>query len=260
VVNEPDFSGQVVLVTGGTRGIGAAIATAFARCGASVVVCGRRQPETPLAGISFVRADVRDPEQAAAAVDAAVAQHGHIDIVVNNAGGTAPAAAADQAPDRAAAVVTLNLLSPFYVAQRANAVMQQQDSGGTVINIGSVADIRPAPGVAMYAAAKAGLATLTRALALEWGPRVRVNLITPGLVETEGSARHYGGEEALAAASATIPSGRMAVPEDVASACLLIASPLAAHVSGAELRVDGGGEVPGWLVAVRAASDAPHRV
>jgi NAD(P)-dependent dehydrogenase (short-subunit alcohol dehydrogenase family) len=259
-MGEPDFSGQAVLVTGGTRGIGAAIATAFARCGASVVVCGRRQPEPVPAGISFVPADVRDPQQAAAVVDAVVAQHGHIDIVVNNAGGTAPAAAAEQAPDRAAAVVTLNLLSPFYVAQRANAVMQQQDSGGIVINIGSVADIRPAPGVAMYAAAKAGLATLTRALALEWGPKVRVNLITPGLVETEGSARHYGGERALAAASATIPSGRMAVPEDIASACLLIASPLAAHVSGAELRVDGGGEVPGWLVAVRTASDAPDSV
>ena len=209
-MGEPDFSGQAVLVTGGTRGIGAAIATAFARCGASVVVCGRRQPEPPPAGISFVGADVRDPQQAAAVVDAVVAQHGHVDIVVNNAGGTAPAAAAEQAPDRAAAVVTLNLLSPFYVAQRANAVMQQQDSGGIVINIGSVADIRPAPGVAMYAAAKAGLATLTRALALEWGPKVRVNLITPGLVETEGSARHYGGERALAAASATAGCDRPA--------------------------------------------------
>ncbi len=254
-MSEPDFSGQVVLVTGGTRGIGAAIATAFARCGASVVACGRRQPEESPDGVSFVQADVRDPEQAAAAVEATVARHGRIDIVVNNAGGTAPAPAANLAPDRAAAVVTLNLLSPFYVAQRANAVMQQQDSGGIVINIGSVADIRPAPGVAIYAAAKAGLVTLTRALALEWGPKVRVNLVTPGLVETEGSARHYGGDDALAAAAATIPLGRMAVPEDIAAACLLIASPLAAHISGAELRVDGGGEVPGWLVAIRAASD-----
>lgn len=252
---EPDFSGQVVLVTGGTRGIGAAIAMAFARCGASVVACGRRQPEESPVGVSFVQADVRVPEQAAAAVEATLARHGRIDIVVNNAGGTAPAPAADLTPDRAEAIVTLNLLSPFYVAQRANAVMQQQESGGIVINIGSVADIRPAPGVAMYAAAKAGLVTLTRALALEWGPRVRVNLVTPGLVETAGSARHYGGDDALAAAAATIPLGRMALPEDIAAACLLIASPLAAHVSGAELRVDGGGEVPGWLVAIRAASD-----
>jgi NAD(P)-dependent dehydrogenase (short-subunit alcohol dehydrogenase family) len=152
----------------------------------------------------------------------------------------------------AAAVVNLNLLSPFYVAQRANAVMQEQELGGLVLNIGSVAELRPAPGIALYAAAKAGLATLTRALALEWGPKVRVNIVTPGLVQTDGSARHYGGAAALAAAAATIPSGRMAIPEDVASSCLLLASPLAAHVSGAELRVDGGGELPGWLVAVRA--------
>src|SRR5581483_10783655 len=102
----------------------------------------------------------------------------------------------------------------------------------------SVAELRPAPGIALYAAAKAGLATLTRALALEWGPKVRVNLVTPGLVATDGSQRHYGGPEALAAAAATVPRGRMARPEDIAATCLLLASPLAAHVSGAELRVD----------------------
>lgn len=254
MAGELDYSGQVALVTGGTRGIGAAIATAFAQNGAAVVVCGRRRPEQPADGAHFVEADVRDPAQASAAVDATLARYGRIDIVVNNAGGTAPTTAEELSPERAAAVVTLNLLAPFYVAQRANAAMQEQDGGGVVINIGSVADIRPAPGVALYAAAKSGLGTLTRALALEWGPKVRVNLVTPGLVQTEGSARHYGGESALAAASATIPRGRMAVPRDIASACLLIASPLAGHVSGAELRVDGGGELPGWLVAIRAAS------
>lgn len=246
-----DFSSHVVLVTGGTRGIGAAIAQAFAERGASVVVCGRSVPDPPAAGISFVKSDVRDPEQAAMLVDAVVKLRGRIDILVNNAGGTAPAMAATMSAESAAAVVTLNLLAPFYVAQRANAVMQEQELGGLVLNIGSVAELRPAPGIALYAAAKAGLATLTRALALEWGPKVRVNLVTPGLVQTDGSARHYGGEAALAAAAATIPSGRMAIPQDVASTCLLLASPLAAHVSGAELRVDGGGELPGWLVAVR---------
>jgi hypothetical protein len=251
---ELDFSGQVVLVTGGTRGIGAGITTAFRERGASVVVCGRNAPDQLPQGVSFVRADVRDAGQAAAAVDQAVSTHGRIDIVVNNAGGTAPAPAATVAPDRAAAIVTLNLLAPFYVAQRANAVMQQQEHGGQVINIGSVAELRPAPGVAIYAAAKAGLAGLTRALALEWAPKVRVNQVTPGLVETDGSARHYGGEASFAAAAATIPQGRFAGPDDIASACLLLASPLAGHINGADLRVDGGGEVPGWLVAVRAAT------
>jgi NAD(P)-dependent dehydrogenase (short-subunit alcohol dehydrogenase family) len=251
-VADLDFSSHVVLVTGGTRGIGAGIARAFAERGASVVVCGRSVPDRIPPGISFVKADVRDPEQAASAVDAVVELHGRIDVLVNNAGGTAPGMAATMRAPSAAAVVNLNLLSPFYVAQRANAVMQEQELGGLVLNIGSVAELRPAPGIALYAAAKAGLATLTRALALEWGPKVRVNIVTPGLVQTDGSARHYGGAAALAAAAATIPSGRMAIPEDVASSCLLLASPLAAHVSGAELRVDGGGELPGWLVAVRA--------
>jgi NAD(P)-dependent dehydrogenase (short-subunit alcohol dehydrogenase family) len=255
VSDELDFNGKVVLVTGGTRGIGAGITAAFLERGATVVACGRNLPEHLADGVSFVQADVRDPGQAAAAVDQTVALHGRIDIVVNNAGGTAPAPAATLEPERAAAVVTLNLLSPFYVAQRANSVMQGQESGGQVINIGSVAELRPAPGVAIYAAAKSGLTGLTRALALEWAPKVRVNQVTPGLVETEGSARHYGGDAGFAAASATIPQGRFARPSDVASACVLLASPLAGHISGADLRVDGGGEVPGWLVALRAATE-----
>jgi NAD(P)-dependent dehydrogenase (short-subunit alcohol dehydrogenase family) len=256
------MSEQVVLVTGGTRGIGAAIATAFLAEGASVVVCGRRLPdELPRAGdreAEFVEADVRDPEAAAALVDLVAKRHGRLDLLVNNAGGTAPGPAAEMSTASAEAVVALNLLAPFYLSQRANAVMQGQEEGGAILNVGSVAEQRPAPGTAVYAAAKAGLLGLTRALALEWGPKVRVNQVTPGLVETEGSARHYGGEAGLAAVRATIPAGRMAGPGDVAGACLLLASPHAAHVNGAELRVDGGGEVPGWLVAVRsAAADKP---
>jgi NAD(P)-dependent dehydrogenase (short-subunit alcohol dehydrogenase family) len=254
MTDELDFGGQVVLVTGGTRGIGAGIAAAFVGRGAEVVVCGRNDPDQLPERIAFLRADVRDPVQAAGVVDDTVARHGRLDILVNNAGGTAPAPAATLAAERAAAVVTLNLLAPFYVAQRANSVMQQQDRGGTVINIGSVAEMRPSPGIAVYAAAKAGLTTLTRALALEWGPAVRVNQVTPGLVETDGSARHYGGEAGFAAAAATVPAGRFAGPPDVASACLLLASSLARHISGADLRVDGGGETPGWLVAVRATT------
>ncbi|MEZ5077606.1 MAG: SDR family oxidoreductase [Solirubrobacterales bacterium] len=246
---------RVVLVTGGTRGIGAAVAAAFLAAGDTVVVCARRPPEQRPRHrereASFLAADLRDAEGAAALVDAVLERHGRLDVLVNNAGGTASAPAAELLPGRAAAVVDLNLLAPFYVAQRANRAMQGQLEGGTIVNVGSVAAARPAPGTAMYAAAKAGLEALTRALAVEWGPKVRVNLVTPGPVETEGSARHYGGEQGIEAVRATIPAGRMARPEDVARACVLIASPEAGFVSGAELRVDGGGEVPGWLVALR---------
>ena len=184
--------------------------------------------------------------------EAVLASHGRIDLLINNAGGTAPGPAAAMSASSAAAVVNLNLLAPFLVAQRANAAMQEQEGGGAIINIGSTSERRPAPGTALYAAAKAGLHGLTRALALEWGPKVRVNQVTPGPVETPGSARHYGGEEGLAAAAAAIALGRMATPEDVADACVLLASPRAAYISGADLHVDGGGETPGWLVAIEA--------
>ncbi len=247
---------RVVLVTGGTRGIGAAIAAAFREQGASVVVCARNAPERLPHGVTFLAADVRDAGAAGTLIDAVLASHGRLDVLVNNAGGTAPGAAAEISPATAEKVVALNLLAPFYVAQRANAAMQHQPDGGVIINIGSVAELRPAPGTAVYAAAKAGLLGLTRALALEWGPKVRVNQVTPGLVETDGSTRHYGGERGLAAVRATIPAGRMARGADIAAACVLLAAPGAGHVSGAELRVDGGGEVPGWLVASRGQQGA----
>ncbi len=250
---------RVVLVTGGTRGIGAAIANGFLAAGDTVVVCGRREPEElpSAAGRSaeYVAADLREAEGAVAAVESVIDAHGRIDLLVNNAGGSTPGPAATLPARSAAAVVDLNLLGPFYASQRANAAMQEQDEGGAIINIGSSSEARPAPGTALYAAAKSGLLGLTRALAVEWGPKVRVNQVTPGPVETPGSARHYGGEEALAAAGSVIPLGRMATPEDVAAACLLLASDQARYLSGAELRVDGGGEKPGWLVAIESLPD-----
>jgi NAD(P)-dependent dehydrogenase (short-subunit alcohol dehydrogenase family) len=247
-----DFSGRAVVVTGGTRGIGLVIARAFLAAGADVVVCGRTVPaDLPAAGgraASFVAADVRDPQQARLAVDAAVRAHGRLDVLVNNAGGSPSAAAATVSPRFVEKIVALNLLAPFYVAQAANAVMQDQESGGAIVNIGSVAAHQAAPGTAAYAAAKAGLLQLTRALALEWGPLVRVNHITTGLIMTESAASHYGADGGAAVAR-TIPMGRMAVPSDVASACLYLASPLAAYVTGADLAVHGGGEVPARVIA-----------
>jgi len=247
------LNGKVAVVTGGTRGIGAAIAARLLAEGAAVVVCGRTRPQRlPAAAgatADFVQADVREPDQAAAVVDHAVSRLGRLDIAVNNAGGAPSADAATVSPRFVAKVVALNLLAPFYLAQAANAVMRRQPEGGVIINIGSVAAQNPAPGAAAYAAAKGGLAVLTRALALEFGPRVRVNQVTAGLVRTETADAVYGGDEAQLAVAALIPAGRMAVPDDIADAVLLLASPLAGYVSGAELRVDGGGEVPARFAA-----------
>lgn len=258
--NPVDFAGRSVIVTGGTRGIGQAIAQAFLAAGAGVLVCGRTEPErVPAAGgreASFTAADVRDPDQARAVVTAAVEKFGRLDVLINNAGGSPNADAATVSPRFAERVVALNLLAPFYVSQPANSVMQRQDDGGAIINIGSVSAHQASPLSAAYSAAKAGLLQLTRSLALEWAPKVRVNHITVGLIMTPSAAEHYGPDRGLAVAR-TIPMGRMAEPADVASACLFLASPLAGYITGADLAVHGGGEIPARFIASRQASADP---
>jgi NAD(P)-dependent dehydrogenase (short-subunit alcohol dehydrogenase family) len=210
------------------------IAAAFTEAGAEVVACGRSETA------DAVTCDVRDPDAVAEMVRDIVARHGRLDVVVNNAGGSPYADAATMSPRLAERVIALNLLAPFYVAQAANAVMQQQPDGGAIVNIGSVAARRPAPGTSAYNAAKAGLAVLTRSLALEWAPKVRVNSVTPGLVRTETDSYPPGVER-------TIPMGRLAEPADVAAACLMLCSPEARFITGADLYVDGGGEIPAFM-------------
>ena len=251
----PALRGQAAIVTGGTRGIGAAIAARFLAAGASVLVCGRHPPDRLPAGggrtAEFMVADVREPDQARALVEEAETRFGRLDIAVNNAGGAPPADTATVSPGFIAKIVALNLLAPFYVAQAANIVMQRQDNGGLIINIGSVVAASPVPGSAVYAASKAGLAVATRALAVEFGPKVRVNQVTVGLVLTDQAEAYYGDEDGQRAVAGLIPAGRMAVPDDVADACLLLASPLAGYVNGAEIRLDGGGEIPGRFIVAK---------
>lgn len=251
-----DLSGRVALVTGGTMGIGYAIAESFLAAGAEVVVCARNRPERLPGGggrsASFVAADLREASQAAAAVESAAQRFGGLHVAVNNAGGSPPALAATVSPRFVDKVVALNLLAPFYVAQAANAVMQLQEAGGSIINIGSVSAHDPQPGTAAYSAAKAGLSMLTRALALEWAPKVRVNHITAGLVRTSAAEWAYG-EDGGAAVAELIPMRRMALPGDVADACLYLAGGLSGYVTGADLAVHGGGEVP-----ARYAVTRPH--
>ena len=187
-----------MIVTGGTKGIGYVISETFLAAGANVLVCGRNEPENlPTAdgrSAAFRATDVRDPADAAALVQDAVERFGRLDVLVNNAGGSPDADAATVSPRFVEKIVALNLLAPFNVAQAANAVMQTQDDGGAIINIGSVSAIDPQPGTAAYSAAKAGLLVLTKALALEWAPKVRINHITTGLIRTEAAAEVYGAD------------------------------------------------------------------
>jgi NAD(P)-dependent dehydrogenase (short-subunit alcohol dehydrogenase family) len=242
-----DFGGSVVLVTGGTRGIGRAIAERFLDAGAVVVVCGRNEPAEPRG--EFVPCDVRDPEQVESLINVITERHGHLDIAVNNAGGAPPAEAATASPRFTERVVQLNLLAPLYVAQSANRVMQGQPTGGCIINITSLSGMRASPGSAAYGAAKAGLINATKSLAMEWAPKVRVNAVSGGLVLTEEARAYYGDDESVARVVATVPLGRMGAPGDVAEACLFLASPLSSYVSGANLEVHGGGEPPPFLGA-----------
>ncbi|MFB9126934.1 SDR family oxidoreductase [Paraburkholderia dipogonis] len=282
-----DFSGKVVLVTGGTKGIGAGIAQAFVAAGATVYVCGRTPPESAASGSPerhdpreeqsgsshddtprdpsahapspnprFIAADVRDID----AIDAMLAQvdrqTGRLDIVVSNAGGAPFALAADASPRFTDAVIRLNLLAPLQLAQRANALMQRQREGGVLLFIGSVSGLRASPGTAAYGAAKAGLLNAVRSLAVEWAPKVRVCAVSPSLVHTEAATNGHTGsspsdapDASLARIEATIPAGRLAQPTDIASACLFLASPHAAYASGSNLILEGGGEVPAFLAA-----------
>mgnify|MGYP001599350382 CR=1 FL=1 len=254
--NPVDLTGKVAIVTGGGKGVGKGITQRLLEAGADVLICGRSEPDSiPQANdrsAAFFACDVRDVEQVQACVDDAVKRFGRLDILVNNAGGAPHADAATVSPRFSESIIRLNLIAPLNFAQAANAIMQTQDEGGSIINIASVSTIRPSPGTAAYGAAKAGLVNLGTSLAVEWAPKVRVNAIICGLTETEQSHLHYGDEEGIAAVGATIPLGRMAQPTDIGDACLFLASPLSSYISGASIAVHGGGEKPAFLAAANA--------
>jgi NAD(P)-dependent dehydrogenase (short-subunit alcohol dehydrogenase family) len=248
-----DLSGQAAIVTGGTRGLGRAIAAALGGAGARVMVCGRNAPETLPDGAEFIAADIREPEQAKALVAETVARFGRLNILVNNAGGSPAAPAATASPRFFDSILKLNLHAAMYMAQAAYAPMVAA-GGGSIVNIASVSAIRPSPGTAAYGAAKAGLLSLTQSLAQEWGAdRIRVNAIIAGLMQTENAEATYGEAEAQAKVAAAMPLGRMGLGDDLAGAVLWLCSDLASWVSGARINVDGGGERPLFLDLVKGS-------
>ncbi|CUU56728.1 NAD(P)-dependent dehydrogenase, short-chain alcohol dehydrogenase family [Parafrankia irregularis] len=245
-----DMSGKVVLVTGGSRGVGDGIVETFLRAGAELEICGRRAPgslrEVDGRRPHFSPVDVRD----AAAVQAWVAEiaerRGRLDIAVNNAGGSPYAPLATSSAQLYGKIAQLNFMAAVHVAHAVHPLLAYAGEG-VLLNITSISARRPSPGTAVYGAAKAALESLTGSLAVEWAPRIRVNAVRCGIVATPGSMDHYGDAEQVAKVAATIPRGVFATPAEVGAACLLLASPLASHVTGAVLNVDGGGEWPAFL-------------
>jgi NAD(P)-dependent dehydrogenase (short-subunit alcohol dehydrogenase family) len=250
-MDELNFSGRVALVTGGCRGVGRGIAQRFADAGGQVAICCRNEPESLPEDWLFVAADVREPEQVDAVIASTQEHFGRLDVLVNNAGGSPPADSATASPRFSAGIIALNLTAPIVCAQRANAVMQTQDDGGVIVNIASVSGVRPSPNTLAYGAAKAGLLNATKTMAVEFAPKVRVNAVVVGLVVTEQAHLFYGDDEGIASVGATVPIGRMADPTDVADVCLFLASPLARYVTGAEILVHGGGELPAYMDAAK---------
>lgn len=256
-----DLTGRVVLVTGGTRGLGRGIAGRFLDAGADVVVCGRTEPERSIESggrvAHFTAADVREPDSVRALVDHTADRYGRLDVLVNNAGGSPPADTATASARFTSSIIALNLTAPLLCAQAAFAIMREQDQGGVIVNIASLSGLRPSPSTAAYGAAKAGLVNLTETLAVEFAPKVRVNCVSAGYVITELAHLFYGDAAGVAAVGRSVPLGRMADPADIGDVVLFCASPLARYVSGANIVVHGGGEMPAYLAASNAAPNAP---
>lgn len=246
-----DLAGWVVLVTGGARGVGAGIVDAFVSAGAIVEACGRTEPEPYEAfkqpSVHFSRVDVRDDEQVRAWVVDVIERRGRIDVAINNAGGSPFGRFESGSARYQRAITELNFLSAAHVASAVHPIMMAQKQGGSIVNITSISARRPSPGTAVYGAAKAALESLTGSLAVEWAPHIRVNAVSCGLVATEGAVDHYGDADSYARVAATIPRGRLADPSEIGAACVMLASPLSSHITGAVLDVDGGGEWPAFL-------------
>ena len=252
VPNPLDFAGKVAIVTGGTKGLGRAIAETFMTYGADVMVCARNAPDTPIAAAgktaAFAPCDVRDADQCKAVVAAALERFGRVDILINNAGGAPPADSATVSPRFNERIVALNLLSAMHFSQAVYEPMNDI-GGGVIINISSVSGIRANPKGIAYGAAKAGLVNLAKTLGVEWGPTIRVITVTVGLIVTEEAHLYYGDDEGIRRVGETIPLKHMATPDEIADAVLMLCSPLARFMTATNVHVDGGGEIPSYLAA-----------
>ena len=238
-----DFTDAVVLVTGGTSGIGHAIATTFAEAGAHVTVTGRHAAatgyDTDLARFDYHPLEITEP----ASVDALVASLDRLDVLVNNAGANLPGGKDEWGPDAFATSVAINLTGPMRLTVGCHDLLAASalDGGASVVNLVSMSAYRAVPIVPGYGSAKAGLVTLTHNLAKQWvGDGIRVNAVAPGVIETPMTAPLLDFPALLEPEMAHTPMGRMGTPAEVAGAVAFLASSAASYVTGHTLAVDGG--------------------
>ncbi|MEY9706407.1 SDR family NAD(P)-dependent oxidoreductase [Bradyrhizobium diazoefficiens] len=254
-----DLTERVCLVSGGAKGIGLAIASRLAEAGGQIAILdlddtGGEQAASDLgaagASVQFVQGDVSKPADVARVVERVEKLWGPVDILVNNAGiyPIIPTLACDET--QWARVIDVNLKGVFLLARAAAGRMVETGRAGAIVNIASINAFRPLPGLAAYSSAKAGIAMLTRSLALEFGRfGIRVNSISPGGIETPGGrdanravADAFGitSEQVTAGYVSRVPLGRMGRADDVALVALFLVSPAAAYLTGTDVVVDGG--------------------
>lgn len=240
------LEGRVAVVTGASRGIGLGIARELVARGARVCVTARGAdaladavkelggPECALA----VAGKADDPQHQREAVDRAMQAFGRLDLLVNNTGiNPAYGSVLDTEPAAAAKIFSVNVLAPLaWVRLARDAWMGEH--GGAIVNVASIAGLHPSPGIGMYGVSKAALIRLTTELALELGPRIRVNAVAPAVVKTKFAAALYEGREEEAAAS--YPLKRLGVPEDIAGAVAFLLSEQASWITGQTIVIDGG--------------------
>jgi citronellol/citronellal dehydrogenase len=253
------MKGEVAVVTGGGTGIGRAVAKELLQCGARVAI-GSRKPEHlasaleelgKLGEVIAFPCDIREPESVAAFVGHVLERFSRIEVLVNNAGGQFPSAAEQLSPRGFEAVVRNNLNGTFNMTHKvATAAMIPQQRGSIVNVLANIA--RGFPGMAHTGAARAGVENLTKTLAVEWAHYdIRVNAVAPGIIFSSGVAQYP--PELIEAAVARTPQRRAASVEEVAHSIVYLASPAAAFVTGATLKIDGGASLWGdtWMIPAK---------
>ena len=243
-----DFAGAHVLVTGGTSGIGHAIAHAFAGAGAQVTITGTKASgadyETDLTPFAYRQCRMTEP----ADIEAVAASLERLDVLVNNAGQNLPGGRDEYEPDVFEEMISVNLVGAFRMATATRDQLRNSelDGGASVVGLASMSSFFGIEMVPGYGAAKAGVVQLTKTLAVAWAKHgIRVNAVAPGIVETAMTAPMMPIEQLTAPLLARTPIGRFAAPEEIAPAVLFLASPAAGYITGQTLAVDGGFSIAG---------------
>ncbi len=251
-MTDPLFSvvDQVVLVSGGSRGIGAALAQGFAERGAKVIITGReeatlsetaRRLSTEVHPVDYVVCDVANTDSIAAMLQEVVAKAGRIDVLLNVAGVNRRKRLETLTVEDVDFVLDINLRGAFWVAHGVGKQMLAQGTGGAIVNVDSLNTFAPLKGVAPYAMSKAGLQMMTRSMALEWGEHgIRVNALAPGFILTDLTTKLWSDPTMQAWGKTNTPMRRLGQPADLIGTAIFLASPAAQFLTGQVIYVDGG--------------------